>query len=188
MSAMNVASHSGRTALAVSQQRSFVPIVGISSSEETLRQMCLYWGVTPLRNAPATDMQALIRHIDDWACRIGCSQRGDRIVIVGGSHLAAGPGGEDMAAGVQDVLTKSIGTSNPHNVVHATMVALAELRRRLDEILDEFGIAGHFGEAERAEMTLWWHQLDPWPDSVPGLRRLGRKHLIGPLSNGSTSG
>ena len=49
-----VASHSGRTALALSQQRSFVPTVGVSSSEATLRQMCLYWGVTPLRGAPAT--------------------------------------------------------------------------------------------------------------------------------------
>jgi small subunit ribosomal protein S5 len=42
------------------------------------------------------------------------------------------------AAGVQDVLTKSIGTSNPHNVVHATMVALAELRDP-EERLRELG-------------------------------------------------
>ena len=32
------------------------------------------------------------------------------------------------AAGVRDVLTKNIGTSNPHNVVRATMTALGELR------------------------------------------------------------
>lgn len=99
-----VASHSGRTALAVSQHRSFVPTVGVSSNEETLRQMCLYWGVTPLRGAPATDVPGLIRHTDDWACRIGCAEKGDPIVIVGGSHLAAGPDGEDMAAGVHDVV------------------------------------------------------------------------------------
>jgi small subunit ribosomal protein S5 len=32
------------------------------------------------------------------------------------------------AAGVRDVLTKTLGTNNPHNVVRATMTALGELR------------------------------------------------------------
>ena len=31
-------------------------------------------------------------------------------------------------AGVQDVLSKCIGTSNPHNVIHATVAALQQLR------------------------------------------------------------
>ena len=31
-------------------------------------------------------------------------------------------------AGVQDILTKCIGTSNPHNVIHATIAALQQLR------------------------------------------------------------
>jgi small subunit ribosomal protein S5 len=31
-------------------------------------------------------------------------------------------------AGVQDILTKCIGTSNPHNVIHATIDALKRLR------------------------------------------------------------
>ena len=31
-------------------------------------------------------------------------------------------------AGIQDILTKCIGTSNPHNVIHATVVALRQLR------------------------------------------------------------
>ncbi len=32
------------------------------------------------------------------------------------------------AAGVRDVLTKTLGTNNPHNVVRATMTALREMR------------------------------------------------------------
>jgi pyruvate kinase len=99
-----VASHSGRTALAVSQQRSFAPTVGVSSCDETLRQMCLYWGVTPLTGAPATDVQELIKFTDAWAHRVGCAKKGDRIVIVGGSHLAAGPAGDELATGVHDVV------------------------------------------------------------------------------------
>ena len=49
-------------------------------------------------------------------------------------------------AGMQDILTKCIGTSNPHNVIHATVDALQQLRsaddarrprgKRLDEIRD----------------------------------------------------
>jgi small subunit ribosomal protein S5 len=31
-------------------------------------------------------------------------------------------------SGVRDILTKSIGTSNPHNVIHATVKALKDLR------------------------------------------------------------
>jgi pyruvate kinase len=100
-----VASHSGRTALALSQQRSFVPTIGVSTSETTLRKMCLYWGVTPLRGAPATNVEQLIRHADVWACEAGLAKAGDRLVIVGGSHLAAGPeGGAEMAAGVHDIV------------------------------------------------------------------------------------
>ena len=49
-------------------------------------------------------------------------------------------------AGIQDILTKCIGTSNPHNVIHATIDALQQLRspeaaaklrdKRLDEVRD----------------------------------------------------
>jgi pyruvate kinase len=99
-----VASHSGRTALALSQQRSFVPTMGVSSSEATLRQMCLYWGVRPLRGAPARNLQELIKHADEFARRTGYARKGDRIVIVGGSHLAAGPNDKEMASGAHDVV------------------------------------------------------------------------------------
>lgn len=99
-----VASHSGGTALALSQQRNLVPTVGVSTKESTLRKMCLYWGVTPLRGAPACDMQGLIRHADGWVCNEGLAQKGDPIVIVGGSHLTAGPDSEEMAGGVHDVV------------------------------------------------------------------------------------
>ena len=43
-----VASHSGATGLALSKQRNYPPIVGVSDSQECLRQMSLLWGIIPL--------------------------------------------------------------------------------------------------------------------------------------------
>jgi small subunit ribosomal protein S5 len=68
-----------------------------------------------------------------------------------GTGVIAGGGVRAVleAAGVQDVLTKSIGTSNPHNVVHATMVALGSLRDP-EERLRELGHDEHEPEEATA--------------------------------------
>ena len=55
-------------------------------------------------------------------------------------------------------------------------------RENLDRVLAE-----HFPApvpaAERDALNRVWEQLDPWPDSVPGLQALRRFTIIAPLSN-----
>ncbi|HEX5327439.1 MAG TPA: haloacid dehalogenase type II [Acetobacteraceae bacterium] len=59
-------------------------------------------------------------------------------------------------------------------------------RASLDGLVQEHRIVG-LTEADRCHVTLAWHRLNPWPDSVPGLTRLKRHFIIGPLSNGNVS-
>jgi len=59
-------------------------------------------------------------------------------------------------------------------------------RENLEAVLPGFGIdPAAVPEAELAELTLAWHRLDPWPDSVAGLTRLKAGFIIAPLSNGN---
>jgi 2-haloacid dehalogenase len=59
-------------------------------------------------------------------------------------------------------------------------------RASLDVLVAQFGIKG-LTEADLQHINRGWHRLKPWPDSVPGLTRLKRKFIIGPLSNGNVS-
>ena len=59
-------------------------------------------------------------------------------------------------------------------------------RRSLEKLVAEFSIKG-LSEADLHHLTLGWHRLHPWPDSVPGLTRLKKKYIISPLSNGNVA-
>jgi 2-haloacid dehalogenase len=58
-------------------------------------------------------------------------------------------------------------------------------RRILDRLLAARGIA--LAEADAAHFNHAWHRLDPWPDSVEGLRRLKARRPVATLSNGNVS-
>ena len=55
-------------------------------------------------------------------------------------------------------------------------------REALDDVLAELGL--DLPPEQRDELTLAWHRLDPWPDTVPGLTRLKQRFVIAPCSNG----
>jgi len=59
-------------------------------------------------------------------------------------------------------------------------------RRSLERLVTQFAIPG-LDEADLRYLTMGWHRLNPWPDSVSGLTRLKAKFIIGPLSNGNVA-
>ena len=85
-----VVSHTGATALAVSKQRNYIPTIGVSDSDTTLRQMCLYWGVVPLHAAPTGSSIELLDYVNNWGLESGHLAKGDHVVLVAGIGLASG--------------------------------------------------------------------------------------------------
>jgi pyruvate kinase len=82
-----VASASGETALSLSKNRNFVPTIGVSSSDSTLRRMCLYWGVIPLPDAPVDDGSRLLEHVVNWGRHTGQLTTADRVILLTGTHV-----------------------------------------------------------------------------------------------------
>src|SRR4029079_6646690 len=54
-----VATRGGGTCRMRSKQRDFIPTIGLSDSPSVLRRLTLFWGVTPIANAPVHDGPAL---------------------------------------------------------------------------------------------------------------------------------
>jgi 2-haloacid dehalogenase len=59
-------------------------------------------------------------------------------------------------------------------------------RRSLEKLVEQFSIRG-LTDADLHYLTLGWHRLHGWPDSVAGLTRLKTKYIISPLSNGNVA-
>ncbi len=75
---------SGRTAFAISELRSSIPVVGLTDNPATARRLCLAWGVRPVVAdvCQATPTQ-LVEFVVDWGRRAGLLHSGDRVVFVG---------------------------------------------------------------------------------------------------------
>ena len=82
-----VASASGATAIARAKQRDFVHSVGVSTHDQTLRQMCLLWGIYPLKDARMDNDTTLAQSVDAWGKREGSLSPGDRVVYLSGTGL-----------------------------------------------------------------------------------------------------
>ena len=59
-------------------------------------------------------------------------------------------------------------------------------RQSLEKLVAQLSIQG-LNDADLHYLTMGWHRLNPWPDSVTGLTRLKTKYIISPLSNGNVA-
>ncbi len=59
-------------------------------------------------------------------------------------------------------------------------------RRNLDRIRDRFGLS-RLSDRDCRKLNTAWHRLDAWPDAAKGLKKLRKRFLLAPVSNGNIS-
>jgi 2-haloacid dehalogenase len=59
-------------------------------------------------------------------------------------------------------------------------------RRNLERFIPRFGLRDLSDDVLR-ELTFAWHRLDAWPEVATALKRLEKKFLLAPVSNGNIS-
>ena len=80
-----VASHSGRTALALSKQRYAPSTLALAQDLETARAMALYWGVTPIYAPDTAESSRASEFALGWARERNLVKPGDTVVLVQGT-------------------------------------------------------------------------------------------------------
>ncbi len=83
-------SNSGRTLRLIASQRPRRAIFGFSHEDATLRRMKFFWGVKPLKTAPASSVSAMVAAAEVSLLEDKLVHRGDRLVIVCGQRIHTG--------------------------------------------------------------------------------------------------
>ena len=58
-------------------------------------------------------------------------------------------------------------------------------RDALDKVLASYEWGARLSAADRDQLNGLWYELEPWPDTRPGLERLRTRYVLSTLSNGS---
>jgi pyruvate kinase len=74
----------GETARAVARFRPTVPVLAVSPSERTVRELSLTWGVTAVQGHPWTTTDEMVWLSTEEAVAAGVASTGDVIVVIGG--------------------------------------------------------------------------------------------------------
>ncbi len=79
-----VITKSGFTARVVASHRPGVPILALTDSERTYRQLALVWGVRPALVPPAATYEEMFAHGREIVAALGLAEPGDRILVTAG--------------------------------------------------------------------------------------------------------
>ena len=83
-----VSTHSGRTALALSNRRPAVAILALARSEHVARALSLCWGVTAVVFPEALPAEEMLSRGIDWARSHGLARPGQQGVLLRGQQIA----------------------------------------------------------------------------------------------------
>ena len=93
-------SRSGLTAKMISKHRPECPILGLTPSQQTWRELALWWGVQPVRLSEMSDINVAAREAVNTCVREGFLPEGELVVITAGV-----PVGRPGSTNVVEVLT-----------------------------------------------------------------------------------
>ncbi|MBQ7544204.1 MAG: pyruvate kinase [Synergistaceae bacterium] len=93
-------SRSGLTAKMISKHRPECPIFGLTPSQQTWRELALWWGVTPVRLSEMSDINVAAREAINTCVSKGLLKEGELVVITAGV-----PVGRPGSTNVVEVLT-----------------------------------------------------------------------------------
>ncbi len=85
-----VSSISGRTAQMVSRFRCPVDLIGMTTSQRAWYRLNLSWGITPVLSEEFNSVDVMFYHALNHAKRIFQLQKGDNVVLTGGSSCQSG--------------------------------------------------------------------------------------------------
>jgi len=78
---------SGATARLISRFRPAAPVIAVTTREETLRRLCLSWGVFALMMEHLESVDQMLEDLKTLAVNQGYLSKGDRLVITAGTPL-----------------------------------------------------------------------------------------------------
>ena len=86
--AIIIPTFSGTTARLMSNFRPDIPIYAVSPSEEMVRRMQVYWGVTPLKGRKERNQYLLVDHAVEACKKNGFVEEDDLIVVTAGDPVS----------------------------------------------------------------------------------------------------